>query len=65
MLNGDRAVLISSQPVLTIIKRGYDEALGVELKRSFLMSYMRSLEGTLSGHNDVGGRIPFYVCREA
>lgn len=38
----------------------YDEALGFELKHTFLMSYMRSLEGSLSGTSDVEDRIPFW-----
>jgi hypothetical protein len=38
----------------------FDEALSLELKHAFLMSYMRSLEGSLSGENDVESRIPFW-----
>ena len=38
----------------------FDEALSFELKHAFLMSYMRSLEGSRSGENDVESRIPFW-----
>jgi hypothetical protein len=38
----------------------FDEALSFDLKHAFLMSYMRSLEGNLSGESDVEARIPFW-----
>ena len=37
----------------------YDRALSLELKRTFLMSYMRSLEGALQEKTDVETTIPF------
>jgi hypothetical protein len=38
----------------------FDDTLGFELKHAFLMSYMRSLEGNLSGDGKVEDRIPFW-----
>lgn len=38
----------------------YDRALSLELKRTFLMSYMRSLEGALQENADVEQKIPFW-----
>src|SRR5438876_6715371 len=38
----------------------YDRALSLELKRTFLMSYMRSLEGALQENTDVEKQIPFW-----
>lgn len=39
----------------------YDRLLSLELKRTFLMSYMRSLEGALQAKNsDVEQKIPFW-----
>ena len=38
----------------------YDPALSLELKRSFSMSYMRTLEGLLNKDNDVEQAIPFW-----
>lgn len=38
----------------------YDRLLSLELKRSFLMSYMRSLEGALQVNTDVELKIPFW-----
>jgi hypothetical protein len=38
----------------------FDPALAYELKQSFLMSYMRSLEGTLGGSVDIETAIPFW-----
>jgi hypothetical protein len=38
----------------------FDETLSFELKHAFLMSYMRSLEGSLSGEPGVETRIPFW-----
>src|SRR5262249_10548937 len=38
----------------------FDETLSLELKHAFLMSYMRSLEGSLSAEGDVEYRIPFW-----
>jgi hypothetical protein len=38
----------------------YDRALSLELKRTFLMSYMRSLEGALQEKSDVETKIPFW-----
>jgi hypothetical protein len=38
----------------------YEPSLILELKRSFLMSYMRALEGDLARENDVESEIPFW-----
>lgn len=38
----------------------FDRALSLELKRTFLMSYMRSLEGALQENADVELKIPFW-----
>ncbi len=38
----------------------FNGTLGLELKHAFLMSYMRSLEGTLSTEGSVEDRIPFW-----
>jgi hypothetical protein len=38
----------------------YDPALSLELKRSFLMSYMRTLEGLLNKNHVVEQAIPFW-----
>jgi hypothetical protein len=38
----------------------YDRGLSLELKRTFLMSYMRSLEGALQENTDVEQKIPFW-----
>lgn len=38
----------------------YDRGLSLELKRTFLMSYMRSLEGALQENADVEQKIPFW-----
>jgi hypothetical protein len=38
----------------------YDRVLSLELKRTFLMSYMRSLEGALQETADVEQKIPFW-----
>jgi hypothetical protein len=37
----------------------YDAALSLELKRTFLMSYMRALEGMLDKSGDAEDSIPF------
>lgn len=38
----------------------YDRALSLEMKRTFLMSYMRSLEGALQENTDIEQKIPFW-----
>jgi hypothetical protein len=38
----------------------FDQLLSLELKRTFLMSYMRSLEGALQENTDVELKIPFW-----
>jgi hypothetical protein len=38
----------------------YDQALSIELKKTFLMSYMRSLEGSLNSKVDVEKNSPFW-----
>ncbi|SRR6266436_1924647 len=38
----------------------YDRILSLELKRAFLMSYMRSMEGALQENADVEQKIPFW-----
>lgn len=38
----------------------YDPVLSTELKKAFLMSYMRSLEGSLNSEADVEKSIPFW-----
>lgn len=43
-----------------VFRLWYEPVLSLELKRTFLMSYMRSLEGALQGGTDVEQTIPFW-----